>query len=76
MYNEVKHKHILSKILPDVFKIDLNTVSSQEAKLWIDFEQEYREELNKQAQKEAAKNKYKNGYDNVGYAVNKLKGRR
>lgn len=67
---------MLSKILPDVFKVDLNTVSSQEAKLWIEFEQEYREEVNKQAQKEAAKLKGSNGYDNVGYAVSKLNGRR
>lgn len=66
---------MLSKILPDVFKIDLNTVSSQEAKLWIEFEQEYREEVNKQAMKEAAKSKSA-GYDNVNYAVNKLRGRR
>lgn len=67
---------MLSKILPDVFKVDLNTVSAQEAKLWIEFEQEYREEVNKQAQKEAARNKNNIGYDNVGYAVNKLRGGR
>lgn len=67
---------MLSKILPDVFKVDLNTVSPQEAKLWIEFEQEYRSEVAKQAQKEAAKNRGNDGYDNVGYAVNKLRGMR
>lgn len=73
MYNEVKRKHWLSKMNPETFVIDLNSMSSEETRIWIDLENEYREEAAKIYKREMQKNKSGNGYDNVAFAGKRLK---